>query len=82
MIGDILVDGETPKAVSGKEMCEYVIAAGLFQGTPEQLWCAEGDGSLVTCHELYWKALAKNGHNVEIDLGNKMVPIDVKPAQC
>ncbi|SIO09418.1 hypothetical protein SAMN05444166_2411 [Singulisphaera sp. GP187] len=49
-------------------MCEYVIAAGLYNGTPEQLWNNDPGGHLITPHDLYWKALVKNGHTVEVEL--------------
>lgn len=66
-LGDIYVDGAEPSPISGQEMCEYVIAAGLYDGTPEKLWNHDDDGHLITPYELYWKALHKNGHKVEIE---------------
>ena len=73
--GDIFVDGNPPPPISGQAMCEYVIAAGLYHGTPEQLWNHDAGGHLITPHELYWEAMAKNGHKIEIELPNgKRVP--------
>jgi len=75
-VGDIFVDGKAPPAISGQQMCEYVIAAGLYQGTPEQLWNHDPHGHLMTPYGLYWVAIVKNGHTVEVELPDgKRVPM-------
>lgn len=75
-LGDIWVDSKEPPAISGQQMCEYVIAAGLYKGTPEQLWCHDAGGHLITPYELYWRAMNKNGHKIEVEIqGGKIVPM-------
>lgn len=64
--GEILVDGNEPPARTGREMCEYIVAAGLWQGTPESLWNYSSTGELSVVFDLYYMALAKNGHKLEV----------------
>lgn len=75
-VGDIFVDGKVPLPITGQAMCEYVIAAGLFDGTAEQLWNHDLGGHLITPYELYWVALHRNGFRIEVEMpGGERVPM-------
>lgn len=65
--GDLYVDGVRAPGMTGKEMCEYVVKAGLFSGTPEELWNLSPTGELSQVFDLYYAALAKNGHKIEVE---------------
>lgn len=66
---DVFVDGQPAPARSGREICETIIAAGLADGEPHDLWLGSltGNGGFGRVMRLYWQALVRSGRRVEVE---------------
>ena len=69
MIGDIFVDGKSPEPTTGIAMCEKIVAAGLYDGDPLDIWNASPSGELMHVAELYYAAIMMEGRCVQLDIG-------------
>lgn len=62
------MDGGPLPPRTGREMCEYVVETGLYQGKPEELWNYSQTGELSCVFDLYYMALAVRGHKMAMEL--------------
>lgn len=70
-VGDVYVNGVHPtEKLTGQEICERIVVAGMWNGTPESLWNSRPDGELGGVFYMYWRAQAGEGGKIEMEIGN------------